>query len=67
MDLEGRSLKSQMKQADRCRAAFALILGEEELTRGEAVLRNMASKEQQPLVLATDAEAVCTAIIAGIR
>jgi len=67
MDLEGRSLKSQMKQADRCRAAFALILGEEELARGEAMLRNMASKEQQTLALTADIEALSATIIAGIR
>ncbi|MFZ5775167.1 MAG: histidine--tRNA ligase [Thermodesulfobacteriota bacterium] len=66
-DLEGRSLKSQMKQADRSGARFALILGEEELARGEGVLRDMTSKEQQPLPLSGDAEAVCSAIINTIR
>lgn len=67
MDLEGRSLKSQMKQADRCRSAFALIMGEEELARGEAMLRNMATKEQQPLALGADAATACATIIANIR
>ncbi|MGV1100630.1 histidine--tRNA ligase [Thiovibrio sp. JS02] len=65
-DLEGKSLKSQMKQADRARARFTLILGEEELARGEAVLRDMASKEQQTLKLAGDPETACAAISAAI-
>ncbi|MFA7383367.1 MAG: histidine--tRNA ligase [Desulfurivibrionaceae bacterium] len=66
MDLEGKSLKSQMKQADRAKARFVLILGEEELAKGEAVLRDMTSKEQQPLPLVGDKEAVCAAVFAAI-
>ena len=66
MDLEGKSLKSQMKQADRSKARFALILGEEELAKGEAVLRNMTSKGQQTLLLAGTQEALCATLIAAI-
>lgn len=66
MDLEGKSLKSQMKQADRAKARFALILGEEELAKGEAVLRNMTSKGQQTLLLAGTQEALCATLIAAI-
>jgi histidyl-tRNA synthetase len=46
MDFEGRSLKSQMKRADRCDARFTLIVGEEERSKGKALLRNMRTKEQ---------------------
>jgi histidyl-tRNA synthetase len=66
MDLEGKSLKSQMKQADRAKARFALILGEEELAKGEAVLRDMGSKEQRQLPLAGPQEALCATLIAAI-
>ena len=55
MDLESRSLKSQMKQADKAGARFALIVGDQELEKGKAVLRNMQSKEQQELDLEADA------------
>jgi len=65
MDLEGKSLKSQMKQADRAKARFVLILGEEELARGEAVLRDMTSKEQQQVVLAGTQEALCAMLLAA--
>lgn len=46
MDFDGRSLKSQMKQADRLNARFALIIGEEELSQGAVIFRNMETKEQ---------------------
>lgn len=50
-DYEGRSLKAQMKVANRTGAPYTLILGEDELSRGKAVLRNMAASEQEELPL----------------
>ncbi|MDR3211770.1 MAG: histidine--tRNA ligase [Planctomycetota bacterium] len=41
MDYEGRSFKSQLRQANRRQAMLCLILGEDELTRGEVILKNM--------------------------
>ena len=46
MDHEGRSMKNQLKQADRQNSHFALILGEDELEKGEAALKDMHSGEQ---------------------
>ncbi len=46
MDYSSRSLKAQMKQAGRVKARFALIVGEQELDKQEAVLRNMDTQEQ---------------------
>lgn len=46
MEGEGKSLKSQMRRADKLRAHHVLIVGEEELKSGKAVLRNMDSKKQ---------------------
>ena len=51
MDLEGRSLKSQMKQADKSGAGHVLIVGEEELASGMGVLRNMKTQEQLQMEL----------------
>jgi histidyl-tRNA synthetase len=45
-DYQGASLKSQMKKADKCGAGYTLILGEQEMAAGTAVLRNMQTKEQ---------------------
>lgn len=52
MDHAGRGLKSQMKQADRLGASFVVIVGEEELGRGVATLRRLASGEQEEVGLA---------------
>jgi histidyl-tRNA synthetase len=46
MDFDGKSLKSQMKRADRLGAGHVLIVGDDELGKGEAILRNMATKDQ---------------------
>jgi histidyl-tRNA synthetase len=49
MDGEERSLKSQMRRADKLKAHSVLIVGDDELQRGRALLRNMASKEQKEI------------------
>ena len=51
MDFSDKSLKSQMKRADRLGASYVLIVGENELEAGAAVLRNMTTKEQVPIAL----------------
>ena len=45
-DLMGRSMKSQMKEANRQRARFAVIVGEDELASGIATVRDLDSSEQ---------------------
>lgn len=39
-------LKNQMKKADRLNARFVLMIGDQEMNAGEAMLRNMTTKEQ---------------------
>jgi histidyl-tRNA synthetase len=51
MDFGDKSLKSQMKRADRLGAEYVLILGDAELEAGAVVLRNMATKEQTSVPL----------------
>ncbi len=46
---EPKSLKAQMKLANRLNAKFTAIIGEEELRREEIILRNMRTKEQVTL------------------
>jgi len=52
MDFSNKSLKSQMKRADRLGSKFVLILGDKEREEGTAILRNMTTREQlaMPLV-----------------
>jgi histidyl-tRNA synthetase len=51
MDLDGRGLKSQMKQADKAAARYVLMIGDEELARNMGKLRNMATQEQREIPL----------------
>jgi histidyl-tRNA synthetase len=46
-DYQGKGLKSQMKAADRLGARVVLILGEDEMSRGEIVYRRMDTGEQE--------------------
>ena len=43
----GRSMKAQMKVADRSGANFAVIIGEDELAAGEVTLRDMGDSSQR--------------------
>jgi histidyl-tRNA synthetase len=51
MDYESRSLKAQMRRADKLGATHVLILGDDELARGVAVLRGMAGQKQEEIPL----------------
>jgi len=41
-----RSLRSQMREASRQNARFALILGDQEIERGQVTIRDMQSHNQ---------------------
>ncbi len=50
-DVVGRSLKAQMKYANKIGASYTLIIGESEVESGKAQLRNMESGEQSEVEL----------------
>ena len=50
-DLVGRSLKAQMKYANKTGAKYTLIIGDSEVECGRAQLRNMESGEQREVSL----------------
>jgi histidyl-tRNA synthetase len=52
MEFEGRSMKSQMKRADRLAARAVVIVGGDELSRGEVTLRDMRAGEQRAVARA---------------
>jgi histidyl-tRNA synthetase len=64
MEGEVRSLKSQMRRADKLNAASVLIVGDDELAKDKAVWRNMASKQQEEISL-DSVEAELIARMAG--
>jgi histidyl-tRNA synthetase len=49
LDFDRRSLKSQMRLADKLGAKSVIIIGEEELKSGTVVVRDMATKEQRSI------------------
>lgn len=46
-----RSFKAQMRDADRLKARFTAIIGENERLQGKVILKTMASGEQREMVL----------------
>jgi len=46
-DPEGRSLKSQMKRADKLGTPYVVLLGADELARGVFMVRSMTTSEQE--------------------
>jgi histidyl-tRNA synthetase len=51
MDYLGKSLKAQMRRANKLAAAYTLVLGEDELLSGQAQLKKMADSSQQVVAL----------------
>ena len=47
MDFLNRSLKAQMKYANKYPAKFVAIIGEEEVQQNKVMLKNMETGEQQ--------------------
>jgi histidyl-tRNA synthetase len=62
LDFAGRSAKGQFKQADRSGAAYAAILGEDELREGVCTVRDMASGEETRVPLDGGANGLLRAI-----
>ncbi|WP_298587581.1 histidine--tRNA ligase [uncultured Selenomonas sp.] len=59
MDFAGRSMKAQMKQANKKNARFVAILGEDEVKEASALLKDMKTSEQKKLALKDFVPALC--------
>ena len=55
-DIVGRSLKAQMKYADKISAKYTLVVGDNELEAGRATLKDMSGGENKEIDLGTLAE-----------
>jgi histidyl-tRNA synthetase len=51
MDYTDKSLKSQLKRADKLNSTFTLIFGDKEIEEKQVLLRNMHTKDQQTITL----------------
>ncbi len=58
MDFSDKSLKSQMKRANRLGASYVLILGDKELEERAAIVRNMQNREQVSISLGNIVEGI---------
>ena len=50
-DVVGRGLRAQMKYADKIGAKFSMVLGDNEIEQGKAVIKNMSSASRLKLYL----------------
>ena len=53
-DLCGRSLKAQMKYADKAGASYVLVVGDDEIQKNSAELRNMGNGERAQVELTAE-------------
>ncbi len=54
IDIVGRGLKAQMKYADKIGARFSVVLGDNELAEGKAILKNMQNGETKEICLCAE-------------
>jgi len=55
MDYEGRSLKSQMRRADKLKARFSVVVGENEIQSGRAAFKRMKDGAEIDALLEAEA------------
>jgi histidyl-tRNA synthetase len=61
MDYEGKSLKSQMRRADKLGARYSVVIGESEVASGSAIFKRMADGVQAEAML--EAEKVLAVLL----
>ncbi|QEM68265.1 histidine--tRNA ligase [Geobacter sp. FeAm09] len=54
MDYEGKSLKSQMRRADKLRARYSVVIGENEIVTGKAAFKRMEDGGQVEVPLKSE-------------
>jgi histidyl-tRNA synthetase len=64
-DYRATTLKAHLRQADRSKCRYAIFLGDDEAARGSVILRNLASKAQEELPLASLASLLKTRILSS--
>jgi histidyl-tRNA synthetase len=52
-DFRSSTLKAHLRQADRLRSRYTLIIGDDEVVKGSGVLRDMETKVQYDMSLST--------------
>ena len=64
-DYRASTLKAHLRQADRLGAEYVVIIGDDEVTTGRLLVRNMGTKEQEELSLSTAAQTLKSRLKTG--
>jgi len=64
-DYRASTLKAHLRQADRLGAEYVVIIGDDEVTKGRLLVRNMRTKEQEELPLLTAARSLSSRLKIG--
>ena len=59
MDGQGKSMKAQLKYANKIHAKYAIIIGDDELAKQEAIIRDMETSEQDIVPLVEVSKKIC--------
>ena len=62
LDYGGRGMRAQFKKADRAGASYVVVLGEDELAREVATLRDMASGKERAVPVANGVKDLLRAV-----
>ena len=63
MDFRAASLKAHLRQADRLGALYTILLGDDEVMKGLATVRNMQTKAQEDIPIPGLASALQTRLV----
>jgi histidyl-tRNA synthetase len=66
VDYEGRSLKSQMKRADRIGVRYAVILGADEMASGRLTVKDLQASTQSSMTQEEFVRELCTQAQGGV-
>lgn len=64
-DYRSTTLKAHLRQSDRLHCSHTLIIGDDEVAKGVAILRNMVSKAQEEVPLASLVHDLSTRLLNG--
>ena len=62
MDGQGKSMKAQLKYANKINAKYVIIVGDDELAKGEVQIRFMETSEQETVPLSTVSERISSLV-----
>jgi len=67
MDFADRKIAAHFKAADRNGARYGIILGDDELAKGEVVLRDLVARDERRLALHAEAEETARVLVEASR